>query len=265
MFSRAKKSFKSFASRFVTLALILLLLPGSLWGASYAPGEEITALSLYSITAEERQEAEELKQILLEEAPDLKEKALWENLWAPLPPRRSASLGLALLREIYPSQGNLGEWEAIRGFWHPSLHPRSLAGLDALFVTLAALLEMERADADILAHDMLREFCSSPRARQVALREGPKIYGFLREELERRQLAPPGGWPRWKGKGTLPLARPVRGSISVDAALARKMTFLDGQGGIASGLGYYAWDREKGKIYRVRNREDRVIFFPGAP
>ncbi len=238
-------------------------LPGR--GEELSSGKEDPLFSLYPITPERRQDAEQLKKILQNETPLLEERELWENLWEPLAPRKRASSGLKLMEQIYPSRGNLREWEKIRGFWHPSLHPRSLAGLDALFVTLSALLEMNSPEADLLAYFLLREFCESPRARQVALREGPQIYETLRKKLEEKGLSPAGGWPRWKGKGTLPLARPVRGHLSVDTALAREMTFLDGQGGIASGLGSYAWDRKTGKIYRVISREDRSIFFPGSP
>ncbi len=246
----------------------LFLLPGILLPAypKEVSSAETTALfSLYSIKEGERQEAKKLQQALVQEAPALEERALWEKLWAPLAPREKAALGLRLMEQIYPLRGDPGKWEEIRGFWHPSMHPRSLAGLDAFFVTLQALLEMEEPPASLLAYLLLKEFCTSSRARQIALREGPEIYGFLREELESQNLAPPGGWPRWKGKGTLPLARPVRGYVTVDTALARRMTFLDGYGGIASGLGRYAWDRETGRIYRVIYREDRRIFIPGSP
>ncbi len=243
--------------------LFLAFSPGLLLGRTYLP-EEAETLTLYPITAEKRQEAEELQQALLEEAPLLEEKKLWEKLWLPAPPRERAALGLRLMEQIFPSRGDLGEWEKIRGFWHPTLHPRSLAALDGLFITLEALLEMQQREADILAHDLLRQFCASPRARQITLRQGPEIYNTLRDKLEALNLAPPGGWPRWSGRGNLPLARPVRGSVTVDTALARRMTFLDGQGGIASGLGRYAWDREKGNIYRVIYREDRIIFIPGS-
>jgi len=245
--------------------LLLVLSPGILLGETSLPGKNAVTLSLYLITAEKREEAKELQQALLKEAPALEEKALWEKLWLPLPPRERAALGVKLVEEIYPSRGNLGEWEKIRGFWHPTMHPRSLAALDGLFIALQALLEMEQADAAILAHDLLRQFCSSPRARQTALREGPEIYNVLQQKLEAQNLAPPGGWPRWSGQGKLPLARPVRGSITADTALTRRMTFLDGQGGIASGLGSYAWDREKGNIYRVIYREEQIIFIPESP
>ncbi len=260
MFARIK----GFGVVFLPL-LLLILSPGLLLGETSLPGENTATLSLYIITAEKREGAKELQQALLKEAPPGEEKALWEKLWLPLPARERAALGLKLVEEIYPSRGNLGEWEKIQGFWHPTMHPRSLAALDGLFITLQALLEMEQTEAAILAQDMLRQFCTSPRARQTALREGPEIYNVLWQKLEAQNLAPPGGWPRWSGRGNLPLARPVRGSVSVDTALARKMTFLDGQGGIASGLGGYAWDREKGNIYRVIYREERIIFIPGSP
>ena len=162
-------------------------------------------------------------------------------------------MALALVDRMFP-QGDPGKWDEVDGFWHPGLISRSLASLDAVFVSGLALLAMSDEAAETLAIELFRKLATSPRARYHALLNAPAEYGRV---LSRREkVTPP--LPHGVILGRLPLAHPVRGWITEDRALQLGATFLDGFGGVSRGGGPYAWDRNEGKIYRVRDGRERL-------
>lgn len=210
-------------------------------------------VSAYDRSEEDREAAGELRRSLLADVPvGMDEEILWKAIWSEVDPRKRAILSLGLVERIFP-EGKPGRWEEVRGFWRPAEIPRSLAALDAVFVAALSLLEMNDDGAPALALNLVRDLSRSPRARYHALLYAPREYETIIRGVGKttRPL------PFDRLVGTLPLARSVRGWISQDSALDRGATFLDGQGGVARGSGPYAWDREKGKLYRVRDGKDR--------
>lgn len=211
-------------------------------------------VNVYGQGEEYRQAAEDLREVLLDSLPSgMDEKSFWEELWTGGEPRRRAALSLGLVECLFPN-GDPRLWDEVQGFWRPAEIPRSLAALDAVFVAALSLLEMDDYGAKTLALNLIRDLSRSPRARYHALFYAPREYETIVRELGK--VTPP--LPVDHLVGTLPLARSVRGSISQDAAVNRGVTFLDSFGGIAQGSGAYAWDRSKGRIYRVRDGRDRI-------
>ena len=213
----------------------------------------------YGKKEEERGVIQALREGLLAEAPRADPSFLWEGLFLPgTEARRRASLGLALVEALCP-EGDPARWEEVEGFWNPQEIPLSLASLDAVYGAVLALGEMDEKGASLLASTLLRRLLQSPRARVHAFLTAPVQYGRIVHSL------PPWGppWPQGELRGSLPLARSVRGTISESRALSLGHTFLDGYGRIASGTGFYAWDRVRGDIFRVRDGRDRLRWWFG--
>jgi len=134
--------------------------------------------------------------------------------------------------------------------------PKPLAAFDAAFFTVMALLEMDRPEAPWVAQDLLQALRSSSAAALLALRTAPAEYPWIVGALEKGTGLPPlGGWPRGKVRGKLPFAHPVRSVITEIQAQSRDMLFLNSAGQPAPG-GPYAWDRDRGRVYRVIEPSD---------
>ncbi len=224
--------------------------------ASAAAAGEWTWESLvvsYGERDEGRREAERLRDLLLAEAPREEAYLLWEGLLLPEEPRARASRALALVEALFP-EGDPARWEEVGGFWNPQEIPLCLAALDAVYGAALALADLPGKGGPYLASMLLRRLLQSPRARIHAFMTAPPVYGRLVARVP--SYGPP--WPRGEMKGSFPVACPVRGWVSQERALTLDMTFLDGYGRIASGLGSYAWDRERGRIYRVRDGRKRI-------
>lgn len=214
----------------------------------------------YSIRAEDRQHAMELRERLVAQAPEEDEKLLWEGLWKEDDPLKKASMSLALVEKLFPD-GDPSRWDEISGFWRPKEIPRSLAALDAVYVASLSLLEIESSEpgAHSLAFELLDSLLRSSRARYHAFLNAPEEYLVLTEAFSDESPSLPEGTI----VGRLPFAHPVRGSVSTDGALFRKMTMLNNMGQVAQGAGSYAWDRRRGKIFRIRDTGDDNEFVLG--
>ena len=74
-----------------------------------------------------------------------------------------------------------------------------------------------------------------------------------------------GKWTQPEIDGMLPLAVPVRGYIDSGNAISLNYIFFSCTGLIRS-FGDYAWNRSRGKMYRVAHRADNagkhIIYFP---
>lgn len=236
-------------------AFLVLLLAAGGAGAAGWTYEELA--EVYGAREAAKPEAEALEQELLREAGDLDGRALWRVATDPgTPPRERAAHALKLVRTVFPG-GDPARWEEVSGFWRPSMTPRPLAALDAVFYAAWGLLELDDPGAPWLARELLADLKRSSRAAHLAMRTAPEEYGHLAAEVDRRTGLPPvGGWPRGTIAGHLPFARPVRSWVDEEYALMRDMTFLDNGGVPATGMGPYAWDRHRGAVYRVIVRED---------
>lgn len=175
-------------------------------------------------------------------------------------PGALAADALALVDHIFPG-GDPSRWEEVKGFWLPADVPVSLAALDAVFHGAAALLLMEDDRAPWLARSLVEALAASDRGRTVAFRTAPAEVRALLEELALQAPPPPvGGWPSGKALGTLPFAHAVSGWITESRATLQNMTFLNASGVPVGGGGIYAWDRERGRLYRVLDSENRKLW-----
>lgn len=175
-------------------------------------------------------------------------------------PEVLAADALVLVEELFP-QGDPSRWEEVKGFWQPTDVPVPLAALDAVFHGAAALVLMGGDRAPWLARSLVEALAASDRARTVAFRTAPAEVRALLEELAVQAPPPPvGGWPSGKALGRLPFAHAVSGWITETRATMQNMTFLNAFGVPVGGGGIYAWDRERGRLYRVLDSEPRKIW-----
>ncbi len=244
--------------RIIAITVLLICLVGitgpKARGEEHWSWEELVAV--YGAAEERRQGVEDLRRELLGEvSSSMGEEELWEALWEKQKPMRRSALALSLVERLFP-EGDPARWEEISGFWRPSMISRSLAALDAVFSAAVSLVEFGGEEAESLALQILGRLSRSSRARYHALLNAPEEYRWILERFGRTN--PP--LPKGKFIGKLPLAQPVRGWVNEEQALRLGATFLDGFGGVARGSGRYAWDRERGRIYRVRHDDDRWWF-----
>lgn len=189
---------------------------------------------------------------LREEAPQGTELDLWKRLWVGVPFDRAAA-GAALMYRVFPD-GDPGRWEEARGFLsNTSYKPRQLAGMDAFFVTVAALDEVPGGEH--AAAFLLNSFSKSARGMIYFIEQLPQgLQVPIASIVAKTSLR--GDWSARSVSGSLPLLPVFRGSISRDVAESRRLIYLDGAGRIA-GNGYYAWDRNRGYLYRVVEDSER--------
>lgn len=211
-------------------------------------------------------QAEELKGELVSMADGISGHDLWKSLWNEnISSEKRAANALKLAYELFPGS-DLRRWEDIKGFWYPGIVPKPLAAMDAVYVAAYELVKMDRQGAAWLARNMLNDIARSSRTRYHFMKTAPDEYAFIIEALKNEGMKPViGSWTDPDIKGKLPLAVPVRGYIGNNWAISMHYTFLNGTGQIVN-LGNYAWDRVKGKIYRVteseRNGGLNVIYVP---
>lgn len=211
-------------------------------------------------------QAEELENELASIADGISGYNLWKTLWNEnISSDQRAANALKLAYELFPGS-DLRRWEDIEGFWYPGIVPKPLAAMDAVYVAASELVTMDRPGAAWLTRNMLNDISRSSRARYHFMKTAPKEYVSIIEALKSEGMKPViGSWTDPEIKGKLPLAVPVRGYVGNNWAISMHYTFLNGSGQIVN-LGNYAWDRVKGKIYRVteseRNGGMSVMYIP---
>lgn len=241
------------------LVTVALLAGGRVW-AENSRFDELAGR--YARKAEGREAARALHEELRHEPHQRTPYGLWMSLFThELSPRRKAVNAIALIDALYP-EGDPARWTEVSGFLRPSFVPAPLAAADGVYLGVLSLLRLGEQGADALALDLMERFMNSSRAKFTFITTGPAEYGFIVEEMERRGLTPVfGRWPEGvRTVGSLPFARPVRGTVRRGRAIDEGMTSLNGAGQPASN-GIYAWDRRYGRIYDVVEGR-RWVFFP---
>lgn len=216
-------------------------------------------LEVYTNRSELLPEARTLESSLMAEAEELKPVDLWRSIQDFNKPARSrAANGLALVRKLFPG-GDPGRWEEVSGFWLPQIISRPLAAFDAVYYTSIALLELDDEAAPWLAQELLEDLRGSSRASFLAIRTAPREYPGLVSRLESATgLTPSGGWPVPEITGKLPFAHAVSSFVTQDRAMISDMVFLNSVGHPVPGTGPFAWDRKKGRVYRVVESRDEI-------
>lgn len=252
--------------------VIVLFLAFSLLIFTYAPtinASERSFDEIYSYYRDSRiwdKNAEELTVELRSMADVSTGYDLWRSLWnESVGPEKRVANAIKLMDELYPGS-DLRRWNEVKGFWYPSRVPKPLAAIDTVYVAALELLKMDNPGAAWLARNLINELSRYSRAKHYFMKTAPVEYKMIIDILESKGMNPViGRWPQPEIKGTLPLAVPVRGVIDSGNAISRNYIFLNGSGQITS-FGSYAWNRSKGKLYRVAHREDNggsnIIYFP---
>ena len=152
----------------------------------------------------------------------------------------------------YVPDGDVSRWSEVGYYEIPAMMLRPFMVIDALY---AALIELERTDGgEWVAAGLLKDFSRSSHGRYDFLGECPApVAEALARIVEKTGLM--GNWKPRRTVGTLPLARPVRGSVNREMVGQKGMLFLNAAGVPASN-GSYAWDREKGRFYHVVDPDD---------
>ncbi len=207
-------------------------------------------------------QVEGFKAELLEEASQVSQLERWRRLVRGEPTaREQAAEALALVEELFPG-GDPANWDDVKGFWLPSDVPKPLAAFDAVFFGVEALLSMEDPRAPWTARWLAERLAVSDRARTAAFRMAPgEVRGMLETLAEVAPPPPTGGWPSGVAMGDLPYARAASGWVTEGRATVEGMTFLDASGVPKGGTGPYAWDRKRGRLYRVVFDEDRIWIY----
>lgn len=229
-----------------TVALLLMIFVFAS-GASPAVAETWQDLVSWMEQRETiKTEGAELLAELRKEAPSGTERELWKMLWVG-EARSRAAAGVALMDRIFPA-GSPARWEEASGFLAGALYiPRQLAGMDALFVTVAALDSVPGGEWTAAAY--LSDFARSGRGMIKFIEQIPSgLQAPINSVIEKTGLS--GDWTVKKVSRPLPLLPVYGGTITRDGAESRALQYVDGAGRLA-GNGYYAWDRDKGRIYQV--------------
>lgn len=193
---------------------------------------------------------------LRKEAPQGQEFALWKLLWVG-EARARAAAGVALMDKIFPG-GDPGRWEEAGGFLKgTSFRPRQLAGMDAFFVTVAALDAIPGGEWTAAA--LLESFSKSGRGM---IKFVERILLGVKGPID-SVISKTGAGGDWSVKATgrgLPLLPLLGGVITRGGAESKQLQYLDGAGRIAAN-GSYAWDRERGYIYQVTEGASRRFYY----
>lgn len=243
------------------LFLAVLILPSPHHGRAEAAMGYEELVEMYLRKFETQPKAEALRSTLLVRAWSLDGPNLLVSIKDPgLSPEQRAANGLRLIEELFPG-GDPAQWNSVSGFWPGPMMPKPLAALDAVFYTVMALLELDRPEAPWVAQDPLQALRSSSAAALLALRTAPEEYPLIVEALEKGTGLPPlGGWPMGEIRGRLPFAHPVRSAVTETLAQSRDMQFLNSAGQPAP-QGPYAWDRDRGRVYRVIESIDGPLWW----
>lgn len=183
---------------------------------------------------------------MLDIAPQGTEMELWNKLWDG-EPRWRAAAAVALINRMFP-QGDPSRWEEVSGFVPKrSVLPRQLMAMDAFFVAVDSLRRIP--DGVWGSAYLLYLFGNSGRGKVIFIEEIPEGMDQALEDVV-SITALQGDWSIKRTRGKLPILPSYRGYVSRDTADFRNMQYLDGYGSIASN-GRYAWDRDRGYVYRV--------------
>lgn len=175
------------------------------------------------------------------------EYQLWNSLWRGDSASRAAA-AVTLIDMMFPN-GDPGKWQEVSGMFPESPYqPRQLAAMDAFFV---AVSELSKTQDGIWGAALLLEKFGDSGSGKVAFID--QIPEGMREVIDKviAQTGLPGDWSSKRVRGALPLLPVFKGYVSRTTADNRGMEYIDGFGGMASN-GKYAWDRDKGYIFEVR-------------
>ncbi len=257
------KYFKKIMFYFLAFSLVFsLYVP--LINASERSFDDI--YSDYLNSSKWEKDAEELLVELRSEADPLTGYDLWRSLWDDnIGSDQRVANSIKLIDELFP-ESDTRRWNDIKGFWYPGIVPKTLAAIDAVYVASLELLQMDRKGSAWLARNFVNDLSRSSRAKLYFMKTAPAEYLTIINMLKDKEMDPViGNWTDPEVKGNLPLAVPVRGYIGNNRALSEDYIFLSGSGQIVN-VGNYAWDRIKGRIYRVIDRErdggSHIIYFP---
>ncbi len=175
-----------------------------------------------------------------------------ERLWARAvsgPSDERLQAAWSVLR-VWCPEGDAARWAEVNYLETPSLRPRALMVIDALY---AAIIGLRVTPGGVwVAADLLREFARSSHGRYDFLGVCPAPVAEAVEYVASR-AGMIGLWTPREVTGRLPVAVCVRGTVSENYARMEGMQFLDGAG-LPANSGLYAWDRRRGRIYRVALR-----------
>ncbi len=243
--------------RIKTLAAALLLCVAS-GGAFAMTKDEIDAKWKELTAAQEERAAGSEKAAALRAELDsqIRREPLYSQWRRMISASGAERLGAAwsILRGVVPG-GDVSRWAEVTEFELPSQTPRPFMVIDALY---AALIELPNHDGgEWLAADLLKQFARSSHGRFDFLTTCPApVAEALETIVSRTKLT-----GLWKPKlviGSLPIARPVWGLIPYSVAINRDMQFLDAAG-IPASNGFYAWDRQTGRIYQIALSDGDIL------
>lgn len=162
------------------------------------------------------------------------------------------------------ADGDISEWDKIRGFTGSEGYSRSLMVFQASLIRIASLVELDSEKDAWLANRYARELFKTSRTYNI-------IYNTSgREALDAGSGLHVAGGQEWvdnrggliwkiKESGILPFdiahLKKVHGYITASRAVYEKAIFLDASGRPVSGGGKYAWIWDSGKVYKLRDGE----------
>lgn len=172
---------------------------------------------------------------------------LWSMLWNGSSQSRIAA-AVALMDRLFPN-GDPARWQETSGFLSEDPYrPKQLAAMDAFFVAVTEL--SKTPDGVWGAAFLFDKFADSGMGRLTFIDEIPAgMDDVIRNVIAQTGLR--GDWSSKRVRGSLPLLPVFKGYASRTTADNRGMTYIDGFGDIASN-GRYAWDRDRGYIFEVR-------------
>ncbi len=249
-----RNRFKLCSALFVASAFIIST--GIAYGASY---EELVKIYLEKESVEKQIVSERVYDVSGE---NINAAKLWEEIAFEKDPSIVSEKGTRLLN--YLVDGNVSEWNQIKGFLGPEGYSRSLVAFNTAIYSISALLEIGDPVSSRKAYDIAKDIFDSRQTIEIIYRtsgrEAFKEKGKLRE-LGGSKWIDNKGYELWNvnDKDSRPFGiepvRKIRGYVNVSEAVSRKMVFLDSKGQVNSGSGLYAWDWKTGKVYRLRDRE----------
>ena len=159
----------------------------------------------------------------------------------------------SILRNCVPD-GDLIRWSEVNSFDPRSSAPKMFMVVDAIYAAVIALSQTE--GGEWLAADLLASFSSASHGRYDFLGVCPRpVADAIEVVVEKTGMSP--NWIPRTVMGSLPLARPVDGTVTLTGALNGNMVLLDSLGKPSS-MGYYAWDRKNGHFYELRNEKRKT-------
>lgn len=181
-------------------------------------------------------------------APQGTEYEIWQQLWSG-DARSRAAAGVALVDRMFPN-GDPSRWEEVNGILpERSFQPRQLMAMDGLFCAMSALKELP--DGVYASAFLLEQFGKSSRGKLIFIDDTPAEARKIIDDVVAGAGLIKDYWTSSKVRGHMPFLGTYQGTITRNLAESRQMQFLDGFGGV-SGNGSYAWDRDRGYLFQVR-------------